>query len=126
MPKIENIKKVQKKLEHLAAQRFPGIHLGKEPSVIVGYTANYGLYVHENLEARHAPGKQAKYLESPARTLNNTGQLSDIIRRALTIPGGNITKALLRAGLAIQRASQKIVPVDTGNLKNSAFTRLEQ
>jgi len=35
--------------------------------VIVGYTAMYAVYVHENLEARHAPGKQAKFLEGPLR-----------------------------------------------------------
>ena len=38
--------------------------------VIVGYDAEqapYGIYVHEDLNARHNPGKQAKYLEEPAR-----------------------------------------------------------
>jgi len=34
-------------------------------------------------------------------------------------------RGLKRAGLLLQRESQKIVPVDTGNLKASAFTRLE-
>ncbi len=36
--------------------------------VKVYYTAGYALYVHENLTARHKPGKQAKFLEGPART----------------------------------------------------------
>ena len=35
--------------------------------VLVGYTMFYAVYVHENLEARHAPGKTAKYLETPLR-----------------------------------------------------------
>lgn len=39
-----------------------------KPEVTVGYTANYGIYVHENLDARHKEGKQAKFLEEPART----------------------------------------------------------
>jgi len=29
---------------------------------------NYGIFVHEDLEARHAPGKMAKFLERPAKT----------------------------------------------------------
>lgn len=34
-----------------------------------------------------------------------------------------VSRGLRRAGLFIQRESQKIVPVDQGNLKASAFTR---
>lgn len=40
---------------------------GFKASVVVGYTMFYAIYVHENLEARHKPGKIAKYLEKPAR-----------------------------------------------------------
>ena len=40
---------------------------GVDTEVEVGYTAEYAVYVHENLDARHEPGKQAKYLEQPAR-----------------------------------------------------------
>lgn len=36
-------------------------------SVIVGFGMEYAVFVHENLEARHKPGKQAKFLEQPAR-----------------------------------------------------------
>lgn len=39
--------------------------------------------------------------------------------------GRHLEVGLLRAGLALQRESQLRVPVDTGNLKASAFTRLE-
>ena len=35
--------------------------------VIVGYTASYAVFVHEDLQARHRPGKVAKYLEKPLR-----------------------------------------------------------
>jgi hypothetical protein len=34
-----------------------------------------------------------------------------------------MSKGLKRAGLFVQRESQKICPVDTGALRNSAFTR---
>jgi len=35
--------------------------------VLVGYTASYAVYVHENLEAKHKPGKTAKFLEKAAK-----------------------------------------------------------
>ena len=37
----------------------------------VGYTMSYAIFVHENLEARHRPGKQAKYLSGPAKKFRN-------------------------------------------------------
>lgn len=39
--------------------------------------------------------------------------------------GKGMRKGLYRAGLMLQRASQKLVPIDTSNLKNSASTRME-
>jgi hypothetical protein len=47
----------------------------------VFYTANYAIFVHENLDARHRPGKIAKYLEEPARLHQAT--LKRIIRTNL-------------------------------------------
>ena len=41
---------------------------GFDVDVIVGYTQGYAVYVHENLDAQHKEGKQAKYLEAPVRT----------------------------------------------------------
>ena len=35
--------------------------------VVVGYTKEYAIYVHEDLRARHAFGTSAKYLERPMR-----------------------------------------------------------
>jgi len=43
------------------------IGLGFNTVVAVGYGTDYGVFVHEDLEARHKPGKQAKFLEQPAR-----------------------------------------------------------
>ena len=109
--------------------------------VVVGYTAKYALYVHENMKARHSKpagvktqsgsadkryknrsAGQAKYLEQPFREMQ-----PEIIRaikqgRKKKVP---LLKTLLVAGLKIQRASQKLVPVDTGNLRGSAFTEEE-
>jgi len=40
---------------------------GKKVEVLVGYGAAYAVFVHEDLEARHKPGKTAKFLERPLR-----------------------------------------------------------
>lgn len=91
--------------------------------VVIGYTQQYALEVHENLSMRHAPGKTAKYLERPARELAT--QLGEIIR-SIYQKTKDMRRALLIAGLRLQRASQEIVPIDTGALKNSAFTALDE
>lgn len=48
-----------------ARTRFEGEGLQTEGWV--SYNTHYAIYVHEDLHARHAPGKTAKYLERPAR-----------------------------------------------------------
>lgn len=40
---------------------------GRRTVATVKYKAPYAIYVHEDLTARHKPGKTAKYLERPAR-----------------------------------------------------------
>lgn len=95
------------------------------PNVSVGYTAQYAIYVHENLEADHKEGTQAKFLEQPYKELTNNGVLQSIIHR-VTARTKSLEQGLLAAGNRLQRESQRIVPVDTGFLKSSAFTRLEK
>ena len=90
-----------------------------EAEVVTGYTQKYGIYVHENLQARHAEGKQAKFLEAPARRLRD--RLASIVVRVYKRTG-SLVEAMIIAALRMQRASQKIVPIDTSALKASAFT----
>ena len=45
------------------------------------------------------------------------------MKHADSVIGEKIANNMKRAGLFLQRESQKIVPVDTSNLKNSAGTR---
>lgn len=92
------------------------------PAVRVGYTQVYAIYVHEDMEAHHPVG-QAKYLEQPVRTM--VSEISAVVNAALA-RGATLTQALLMGGLRLQRESQLLVPVDTGALKGSAFTRLEE
>lgn len=138
MPKIERLTNVVSKLRTLAALS----QQGDNCSVIVGYTAKYAIYVHENMEIwppgmrlKGVPrpkgqgrywdpqGKaQPKFLEQPARDLKN--ELARIVinakRQRRTTAFG-----LLLAGLKLQTESQRLVPVKTGLLKASAFTKLE-
>jgi len=68
------------------------------------------------------PNQTAKFLEQPARMFSR--QIVDIVRSAV-VGGKTMAQALLLGGLFLQRKSQEIVPVDTGSLRASAFTRLE-
>lgn len=147
---IKNLKSVVDKLKQRAAKA----NTDGNATVLVGYTANYALYVHENIEMKWrgfprnmtirkgedgiaytgfsatsrwrglfwGPAGQAKFLEYPARML--TEVLSEIVVTALKAKK-TMSQALLLAGLRLQRESQKLVPIDTGNLRASAFTRLE-
>lgn len=42
---------------------------GHKTQVTVSYGTEYAVFVHEDLTARHAPGKTAKFLEIPVRRL---------------------------------------------------------
>lgn len=111
--KIEGIQSLQQKLKK--AKRDAAV----QHSVIVGYTAYYAIYVHENVGVEFKVG-QAKFLEEPAR------YQQDGMRRVFNQVlkgGGTVEQALMMAGLYLQRESQLLCPVDTGNLRASAFTR---
>ncbi len=137
MPRINDIKGVGSLLQKLKRR----IRVSKrkdDVAVIVGYTAAYALFVHESIEMklkgqkRPKPSKgkywdpqnraQAKFLEQPAR--ENQKQYADIIKTAAKATK-SLEKGLLLAGLRLQADSQRLVPVDTGNLKGSAFARKE-
>ena len=119
MVQITNLTSLKRKLEKLQ-DRYSSP--GEELSVVVGYTANYGVYVHER-QAKHAPPTQWKFLEQPARQLS--GVLGRTVVQALA-SNIRMLQALYLAGLQLQRESQLIVPVDTGNLRGSAFTAREK
>jgi hypothetical protein len=84
----------------------------------VQYLQDYAIYVHEDLEAHHPVG-QAKYLSQPAKDMRK--ELAATVGTTIA-RGGTTEEGLYRAGLKLQRASQKLVPGDTGALKNSART----
>lgn len=137
MAEIKNMRSLLRKFEKLERES----RRKNNGNVNVGYAASYAVAVHENLEAAHGeafnvkhrgekgftsrgPGQQAKYLEQPFREMNNSGETHRNIVAAIK-GGASLIQALLLAGLQIQRKSQRIVPIDTGNLRGSAFTEKE-
>jgi hypothetical protein len=59
----------------------------------------------------------------PTITITGVSELMTKLQVAATSSGPALESALKKGGLLVQAASQKEVPVDQGNLKNSAFTR---
>ena len=138
MAKLEGLTKHLAQLQKKAA----AAKKDNDAAVAVGFSAAYALIVHENIEAAHgavynekwaadiAAGKkhsrgenqQAKFLEQPLR--ENRKKYAKLIADALK-QGKTMAQALLIAGLALQRDSQKLTPVDKGFLRASAYTRLE-
>lgn len=155
MASVQNIDKVLRALKQAAAKYLESPNAVHGESVIVGYTAAYALHVHERIEMswkglprdprkwpgvkhqknpkprkRNPKGRywdpqgrgQAKFLEQPARQFAEV--IADIVTQAM-LKGAKLQQALFLGGLRLQRESMLLVPVDTGNLKASAFTRKE-
>lgn len=118
MAKVVGLDELNRKLKKLAKKAKKDTN----EDVIVGFTQNYAIYVHERTELRHKPGKQAKFLETPARTMQ--GELFRIVKTVYE-KTGSLMSGLTLAGLRLQREAQKITPIETGALKASAFTAKE-
>lgn len=56
-------------------------------------------------------------------SITNAKRIRAKLTKQATKHIGGLQRGLMRAGLALQRESMKIVPVMTGNLRASAFTR---
>jgi len=91
-----------------------------ELTVVVGYSMEYALEVHERTDVKRRVG-QPKFLETAARTLE-----PDIRKLLRETKPDKLADNMLRAGLLIQRESQKLTPVDTSALRASAFTTIEE
>jgi hypothetical protein len=57
---------------------------GFDTVMIVGYGQDYAVHVHENLEAAHKEGKQAKFLEQPLNEMRS--DLSKTVRQEAILP----------------------------------------
>ncbi len=117
--KIEGMEKVIQGF-HKAEGKY-----SKTPAVdaVVGFTQSYALYVHEDMEAQHPNGGQAKFLEQPMRQYRS--ELLDMVAESLK-KGITLDLALLKAALRLLREAQKLCPVKTGALRASGFAALEK
>lgn len=118
----KTVAKVEGLNQLLAQFRAKADAAGKGVKATVGYGAAYSVVVHEDMEARHTTG-QAKFLETPARTLQPV--LAGIIAQALR-EGKTMKEAVLLAAERLKVESQALCPVLSGFLRDSAFVRLEE
>lgn len=88
----------------------------------VTYTAPYAVYVHEDLTAKHPNGGQAKFLEQPMR--DNALKMSKMVKDLIQKEGQSLRTALLIVGHWLLQESKKLVPVDSGKLKDSGTVRI--
>lgn len=116
MAKVEGLNQLLAQLQAKA----DGV--GKGVKASVGYAADYALKIHEDMELRHTNG-QAQFLSTPARTLQPV--LAQIIATALR-EGKTLREAVLLAAERLKVESQALVPVLSGNLRDSAYVRVEE
>lgn len=96
----------------------------KGPANVVGkvvYDAPHAIYVHEDLEAFHSEG-QAKYLEQPAREMQQ--EMAQTTRETFRTTR-SMEKAVGESLNRLLEVSQELVPVDTGELRESGHVVIE-
>jgi hypothetical protein len=91
-------------------------------TVEVGYKAPYAVFVEGNDRAKHTTG-QAHFLGQPAASLS---QAMAIEAQQAIAEGASRREALLDAGDLLLGASQAVVPVDTGLLRDSGYVTIRR
>jgi hypothetical protein len=91
-------------------------------TVEVGYKAPYAVFVEGNDRAKHLKG-QAHFLGQPAASLS---QAMAIEAQQAIAEGASRREALLDAGDLLLGASQAVVPVDTGLLRDSGYVAIRR
>jgi hypothetical protein len=91
-------------------------------TVEIGYRAPYAVFVEGNDRARHTTG-QAHFLSQPAASLS---QAMAIEAQQAIAEGASRREALLEAGDLLLGASQAVVPVDTGFLRDSGYVAIRR
>lgn len=109
--------RLQRKLQASVERVTAGTRV--EASVV--YEADYALRIHEDLEANHPNGGQAKFLEQPAR--EHVAEIRSAVTDSLK-EGKPVEEALKAGAGVLLEKSQELVPVDTGFLKNSGVVKV--
>jgi hypothetical protein len=113
MPQLQGFEQVYDVLGNLTTQAAKMT----EATYSVGYSADYAVHVHEDLQRVH-PNGQAKFLETPATLLQPV--LANMVAGALQ-QGRTLQQALELAGNYLLIESKKLVPVQTGFLRDSGY-----
>ncbi len=106
----------------MAHQTYRGKSFNK--SVIVGYGTRYSIYVHEDMQKPPKNG-QRKFLTGAERQ-TRPEYLHHLTTGLMEVPNDKpfpMVEILLGCCTIIMSRSQTLVPVDTGQLKNSKFQR---
>lgn len=98
------------------------IQAASKTQTIVGFSAPYALSVHEDEEMIHPHGGQAKFLEEPMKLYRK--QMSDRIKLEMK-NGKTLPEAQLIVANILLEEAKKLVPVDTGFLRDSGFVKQE-
>jgi hypothetical protein len=85
----------------------------------VEYTASYAALIHEDLAMNHPNGGQAKFLETVFRTRQR--EAGRILEKIMKRKNGTLKEAVLETAKFFRIESQKLVPVKTGKLRDSAI-----
>lgn len=89
----------------------------KRLTFAVTYTAPYAMRVHEDLQAIHPNGGQAKYVETPLRMYRK--ELTKMVKDKIKKEKKTLYQALKETGEWLLEQSKLLVPVDTGQLRDS-------
>lgn len=122
MARIKGSVKIEGMAKFLSAIDDKIAEVGKDakPAVAVGYSADYAIFVHEDLKAYH-PNGQAKFLENAIK--ENETELARFLEERIQ-KGDTLSKALFYLGDKLGRKSDAKVPVDTGFLKKSRYVKV--
>lgn len=113
--KVDNIGKVQ------TAIRAQSLRGAKQATLHVGFSARHAAKVHEDLTMQHPNGGQAKFLEAPLR--RHARELGRMFLRELQNKR-SLKDALMRPGKFLLEKAKELVPVDTGELRDSGFVEV--
>ncbi len=98
---------------------FSRIHAPKV-NVTVGFTAAHATLVHEDLSRTYRNG-EAKFLQKAINL--NIADVDTIVEAELKA-GKTMKQAMYKSGEFVLSDAQAIVPVDTGELRDSGFIRV--
>lgn len=104
------------KLAHNLKRLSENVRRNQKITFGVVYTASYAAKVHEDLETPHTNG-QAKFLEQPLR--QNARLMSQMVKDLVRKQKKTLREALLIVGQWLLEESKRLVPVDTGALRDS-------